>query len=472
MLVFCCFGFVSVFGFVFLAARARSPRLHAFPAQVEGYIGLLRHGLKEKHVASVAMVRKVPEQLAAMLAELDEGKSAINTMVADAVAAASAGIDEGDGAKAVAAFSSGIRTVLGFFTDEYIPNTRKEVGCRGLNNGEHVYAHCLKYHTTTSMSAEEIHNEGLAEVSRIEARYQCDVMDKLGFKGTFAKFVEGCQDASSGHYYSSSEELLDGYRTLCKTISGLLPAYFNRIPAAPLEIVAKDAETAPAAYYMQGTSDGARPGRFYVNVSNLHQRPRYEMCALALHEAIPGHHHQGSLAIENEAIPSFLRFIEDRRYEFCPARRQLYASYLEGWALYCEALGEEMGMYTDPISLFGRLSMEMMRAVRLVVDTGIHAKGWTVERAIDYMMEKTGMHRHECEAECFRYEAWPGQACAYKVGEIAIWKMRRKAEAAFKAHGSVPFDLKQFHAVLLDSGPMPLDTLAHEVDEWVALLLE
>ena len=156
-----------------------------------------------------------------------------------------------------------------------------------------------------------------------------------------------------------------------------------------------------------------------------------------------------------------------------PRRRQLYASYLEGWALYCEALGEEMGIYTDPISLFGRLSMEMMRAVRLVVDTGIHNKGWTVEKAIEYMMDKTGMHRHECEAECFRCEAWPGQACAYKVGEIAIWKMRRKAEAAFKDSGKdgAVFDLKQFHSILLGSGPMPLDTLAAQVDAWVKSVL-
>jgi uncharacterized protein (DUF885 family) len=188
------------------------------------------------------------------------------------------------------------------------------------------------------------------------------------------------------------------------------------------------------------------------------------MVALALHEGIPGHHLQGSLALEDDNLPPFLRFIEDRRYEFCPARRQLYAAYLEGWALYCEALGEEMGLYADPLCLFGRLSMEMMRAVRLVVDTGIHSKGWSVEQAIVYMMDKTGMHRHECEAECYRYEAWPGQACAYKVGEIAIWRMRRAAETTL----ADKFDLKAFHNVLLCSGPLPLDTLAMQVDEWVA----
>lgn len=216
-------------------------------------------------------------------------------------------------------------------------------------------------------------------------------------------------------------------------------------------------------YYLAGTPDGTRPGRFYVNVSNLNKRPKYEMTSLALHEAIPGHHHQCALALENDDLPNFLRFLEDRRYEFCPGRRQLYAAYLEGWALYCESLGEEMEMYKTPLELFGKLSMEMMRAVRLVVDSGIHHKGWDVEKAIVYMMENTGMHRHEVEAECYRYEAWPGQACAYKVGEVAIWKMRRGAEDIL----GNKFVLKEFHEVVLSAGPMPLDSLSQRVSRWI-----
>jgi len=307
-----------------------------------------------------------------------------------------------------------------------------------------------------------VHQVGLAEVARIQARYQSDVMNPLGFNGTFEAFVAECKEDPK-FYFDSAEALLQAYRTMCDHIGSVLPQYFDKFPESALQIVPKDAASAPAAYYLAGTADGSRPGRFYVNVSNLSQRPSYEMCALALHEAIPGHHHQCSLAIENKSIPNFLRYIEDRRYEFCPARRQLYAAYLEGWALYCEALGEEMGIYTDPMSIFGRLSMEMMRAVRLVVDTGIHAQGWSVEQAITYMMEKSGMHRHECEAECYRYEAWPGQACAYKVGEVAIWRARRKAEAELGPQ----FDLKQFHNVLLDSGGVPLDALKDMVDEWI-----
>jgi len=315
------------------------------------------------------------------------------------------------------------------------------------------------------MSPADVHAKGLAEVARIEKRFQAEVLDVLGFKGTFAAFAAQCK-ADPANHFTDPEELLAGYRDLCGHITKLLPGYFSRSPAAPLEIVAKDAASAPAAYYMQGTADGKRPGKFYVNVSNLSARPKYNMTALALHEGIPGHHHQGSLAIENDSLPSFLRFLEDRRYEFCPARRQIYAAYLEGWALYCEALGEEMGLYSaDPLRLFGRLSMEMMRAVRLVVDTGIHSQGWSIEEAVEYMSTKTGMHSEECEAECYRYEAWPGQACAYKVGEIALWEMRRKAEGALSGV-EAGFDLKAFHDVVLDHGPLPLSQLAVEVERW------
>jgi len=311
------------------------------------------------------------------------------------------------------------------------------------------------------MSALEIHHLGLNEVSRIHVRYQTDVMDCLGFKGTFHDFVNA-QKSDPRNFCGSSKALLAGYKVVLNRIKSLIPIFFDTFPNSELEIVEKSAPNAPCAYYITGTQDGSRPGRFYVNVSNLSERPKYEMIALALHEGIPGHHHQGAIAIETPSIPNFMRFIEDRRYEFAPARRQLYTGYLEGWALYCEALGEEMGLYEEPLDLFGRLSMEMMRAVRLVVDTGIHELGWSVQQAIEYMQTNTGMAFKECEAECYRYEAWPGQACAYKVGEVAIWNMRKAAE---KLLGS-RFDLKAFHRVLLNTGPMPLDLLANEVSEW------
>lgn len=436
-------------------------RLAAFPRQCEQYKELLMNGVEKKCVASVAMVRKVPEQLLGILAALDNNSGPIcdliNSIVPDDKK------EEAEQRKN--SFRAAVADLLEFFERSYIPHARPESGCRGMlrGNGAEVYAHCLKYHTTTIYTPAEVHAIGIEEVARISRRYQEDVMDKLKFEGSFSDFVKHCQSQQS-QYYKSSKQLMEGYEILNKRIASFLPSFFERLPASPFEMVELHAETAPAAFYMQGTVDLTRPGKFYVNVSNVDKRPIYNMTALALHEAMPGHHLQGSLAIENPSIPSFLRFIEDRRYEFCPARRNIYASYLEGWALYCEALGEEMpGLYATPMSLFGRLSMEMMRAVRLVVDTGIHWKGWSVEHAVEYMMANTGMHRHECEAECYRYEAWPGQACAYKIGEVAIWKMRRKAEESLGDR----FDIKKFHTCLLQHGPMPLDTLEKLVDEWI-----
>lgn len=269
--------------------------------------------------------------------------------------------------------------------------------------------------------------------------------------------------ADKSHFFDTEEALLDGYKALVAKIEKQLPKYFGRFPEMKLEVVRKT--SGPAAYYFAGTpGEGGRPGRFYVNVSRLEERPKYEMAALALHEGVPGHHLQGAIALETAELPAFLRYIEDRRYEYCPARRPLYTGYLEGWALYCERLGEEMGMYSTPEELFGRLSMEMMRAVRLVVDTGIHTGKMKVEEAVEYMQSKTGGAATECEKEVHRYVAWPGQACAYKVGELAIVELRAKAEAALRDK----FDIKVFHEFLLGSGPLPLDILAKRAELWLA----
>ena len=350
-------------------------------------------------VASKAMVRKVSEQIMAVVEQESPFPETVEDFPLHLQPRASEAFD---------AFKTACRGVEQFIREEYSPVTREQCGCMGLPNGSAIYSLALRFHTTTTMTAEEIHQVGLSEVARIEERYRNDVLVPLGymkedtdddknFQEVFQKFVDTARGDQT-QVFDTTEELLQGYRDLCSEISTVLPKYFSTIPKSPLDFVAKNASSAPAAYYMAGTPDGSRPGRFYVNVSNLSQRPKYEMTSLALHEAIPGHHHQCALALENPQIPDFLRYLEDRRYEFCPARRQLYAAYLEGWALYCEALGEEMGMYKDdPMKIFGRLSMEAMRAVRLVVDTGIHHKGWAVEQAIEYMMEKTGMHRHECE---------------------------------------------------------------------------
>jgi len=358
-------------------------------------------------------------------------------------------------------FKGSLRGLLNFIEEFYSERVRDDPGCKSLRNGVDVYAQCLRFHTTTAKTAQEIHDLGLQEVARIEARFQHEVLDILGFKGTFTEFA-GSLKKDPTFFYTSEEELLAGYRALVEKITARLPEFFGKLPKMPLEVVSKTG--GPAAYYFAGTPDGKRPGRFYVNVSRLHERAKYEMPALALHEGVPGHHLQGALALENEELPRFLRYIEDRRYEFCPSRRPLYTAYLEGWALYCERLGEEMGMYTSPQELFGRFSVEMMRAVRLVVDTGIHHFGWNVEKAAAYMEEKTGMAGSECSSECHRYAAWPGQACGYKIGQLAIEECRQRAEAALGSG----FDLRAFHDLVLGAGPLPLDVLGQRVDAWIA----
>jgi len=432
-------------------------RLMAFPKQVEQYCDLLAYGSMRKMACSKSMMRNAPQSLKAMI---DGDLAMITAPIAGRDDVPEELAQQIEQAKETC-FRAGLQRLYDFITDFYADRVRQDPGLCSFANGAEIYAQCIRFHTTTTKTAQELHELGLQEVARIEARFQTEVLDALDFKGTLPEFASSLK-ADPSNFYNSADELLAGYRTIVSDIEAVLPRYFSKLQKTRLDIVTKEA--GPAAYYYAGTADGSRPGRFYVNITRIETRPKYEMMALALHEGVPGHHLQGALALENEEIPDFIRYIEDRRYEFCPARRPLYAAYFEGWALYCESLGEEMGMYRSPLDIFGRLSMEMMRASRLVVDTGIHAFGWTVERAAEFQASKSGMAVAECEAECHRYAAWPGQALAYKVGEIAIREMRTKAEAALGER----FDLKAFHQVLLGSGPMPLTILGGLVDAWVA----
>lgn len=430
-------------------------RLMAFPKQVEQYCDLLAYGSMRKMSASRSMMRNVPDMLKAML---DGDLACISAPLQGKEVPDEVSVQVEQAKEHC--FRAGLRRLHDFVNEFYADRVRPDPGLCSVANGAEIYAHCIRFHTTTTKTAQELHELGLQEVARIEGRFQKEVLDALDFKGTLGEFASSLK-ADPSNFYSSADELLDGYRVIITEIEGVLPRYFKKQQKTRLEVVTKEA--GPAAYYYAGTADGSRPGRFYVNTTRIETRAKYEMMALALHEGVPGHHLQGSLALENDEIPDFMRYIEDRRYELCPARRPLYAAYFEGWALYCESLGEEMGMYRSPLDIFGRLSMEMMRASRLVVDTGIHAFGWTVERAAEFQAEKSGMAAAECEAECHRYAAWPGQALAYKVGEIAIREMRVKAEAALGDR----FDLQGFHEVVLGSGPMPLTILGGLVDTWV-----
>lgn len=435
-------------------------RIVAFPTQVNQFEESFRRGLKENIIASNSMIHGVIEQLEHVVkGNFEEIQAPLTLGLASKLVNDDMMIQ----------FQQGIENMrqslihfLQFFKTEYVPNVRQVDGCHSLTNGDYIYELCLQYHTTTKLTADEVHEIGIAEVKRIEERYRNDVLIPLGFDpDDFKGFCEYMK-TNKDFYVSTSADLLNLYRRMVSKVNSILPSYFQEFPRSPLEIT--DKYQGPAAYYLAGTADGKRPGRFYVNCSHIEQRPTYEAVALTLHEAIPGHHHQIALMLENEKLPKFLRFQEDRRYEVCPCKRNMTTAYLEGWGLYSEYLGEEMGMYESPYDIFGRLSMEMMRAVRLVVDSGIHSKKWTIEKSIVYMMDKTGMHRHEVETEIYRYSSWPGQACAYKIGEIEIKRLRKICEDSLGSN----FDLKEFHTLVLLNGPMSLNLLADMVIKYIA----
>jgi uncharacterized protein (DUF885 family) len=303
--------------------------------------------------------------------------------------------------------------------------------------------------TTTSMSAKEIHELGLGEVTRINAEMD-EVMHRAGFTGTRAAFLEFLHNSPQFHY-TTAEDMLAGYRDIAKRADAELPRLFAELPRMPYGIRAMEAyEGDNAEHYSGGSADGSRAGYFEANVNNLQRRSKWEMESLLLHEAVPGHHLQVSRAQEIKSLPAF------RRYSFNPA-------YGEGWALYSESLGDEMGFYKDPYSKFGQLSAEMHRACRLVVDTGLHAFGWTRERAIRYLTDNAGLDESFAIAEVDRYLVWPGQALAYKVGELRIKAMRARAKAALGER----FDLRRFHNAVLDEGPLPLDVLDRVMDRWI-----
>jgi uncharacterized protein (DUF885 family) len=437
-------------------------KLKCFHRQTEDIIDSMREGIRRGFTCSVDVCHDIVDQLDEIIeGDLDELNEPITSTKSQEILK--------DTPELLAELKAGVtNTKLSFayfkdfFVTEYTQHLRTNPACSSLPGGKDIYDQCLKYHTTTDLTSDEVHNIGLSEVAKIEQRYKEEVLKPLGFKSDdFAGFVEHAR-TDPKFYVKTSEELLEIYRKQCNLIHEVMPKFFNKTPRSPMEITSKNA--GPAAYYLAGTADGTRPGRFYVNTSHIEKRPVYESVSLALHEAIPGHHHQLSLALENESVPKFIRFIEDRRYECCPCRRNLYTGYAEGWGLYSEFLGEEMEMYKTPYDIFGYLSMNMMRAVRCVVDTGLHSKGWSIEKTISYMMEKTGMHLHEVETEIYRYAAWPGQACAYKVGQLEFLRLRAHAESNL----GDKFDVREFHEICLGSGALPLTLLTGMVEKYIS----
>jgi uncharacterized protein (DUF885 family) len=345
------------------------------------------------------------------------------------------------------------RKFADFLESEYLPACYDGVGAWHLKDGADLYKFLAKLHTTTDLTPDEIHATGKKEVARIRGEMQ-KVMATVGFAGAVEEFVADLR-TNPKFTFKSSDELRSTVQAICKQVDGGLPKLFATLPRAKYtvepvpEFVAPDA---PMAYYLPPSADGRRPGTYYINVYKPESRPKYQLEALCLHEAVPGHHFQIARAYELEGLPDFRRFAGG------------YTAYVEGWALYCEGLGDELGLYTDPYMRFGRLSEEMLRAVRLVVDTGMHSKKWPRQKAIDYAAANCASSLHEIETEIDRYAAWPGQALAYKVGELKILALRTKAAAAL----GPKFDVRGFHDAVLGGGAVPLASLEATVDEWIA----
>lgn len=338
-----------------------------------------------------------------------------------------------------------------FFVGEYLPGARETIGASDLPDGQAYYADQVRWFTTLDVTPQEVHEIGLSEVARIRAE-MAEVIRETGFEGSYAEFLDFLR-SDPRFYPKTAQELLERAAWIAKTMDGKLPSLFATLPRVPYTVEPVPDHMAPkytAGRYVSAPYNSTQPGIYWVNTYNLPSRPLYPLAALTLHEAVPGHHLQTALAAEMDAVPEF------RRHDYLSA-------FGEGWALYAEYLGLEAGIYEDPYSNFGRLTYEIWRACRLVVDTGVHALGWTRQQMLDYLAENTALSLHEVTTETDRYISWPGQALAYKIGELKIRELRARAEEALGAD----FDVRHFHDAVLANGSVPLDILEELIDAWI-----
>lgn len=352
------------------------------------------------------------------------------------------------------------RRLHDFVRDEYLPKCRDTVGWSALPGGRGWYAYLARANTTTNMNPEEVHQLGLEEVARIRGELETAIRN-TGFRGTLDEFVKFLR-TERRFYYRSADEIVAAHRNRLAQAMAAVPRLFSAMPKAPLEVrrieAFREATQAEAEYYPP-SADGSRPGIFYVNGFDAASRPNFGADALFLHEAIPGHHFQIALSQEAADLPRVRRFGSD--VAFAPSGATAYA---EGWGLYAETLGEDLGFYSDPYQKIGALFFENWRAARLVVDTGLHTKGWSRQQAIDYMLANTGSSEKDVVAEVERYIAWPGQALAYKIGQLSIQRLRAEASSVLGER----FDLRAFHDELLSTGAVPLDVLERRMRAWIA----
>jgi len=429
-------------------------RHRQFAAQLDVAIGRFREGMKSGVVQPKLVVRNLIDQL-----DLQLKAGVADSPYMGPVKAFPETVPQAERARLTLETEAVVRDAVfpaytrlrDFLRDRYLPVARDSVGLSGMPGGDRLYAILIEANTTLPMTADQVHNLGLSEVARI-TREMDGIRTQVGFKGDLPAFF-AFLNSDKQFQPASADGLKTGFEGIGKRVDARVREQFSTIPKTPLEIRPVPPyreKTDAAGSYNQGTPDGSRPGVFYYNTYDLPTRFTWGMETLFLHEAVPGHHFQISLAQENEALPAFMRFGGN-------------TAYVEGWALYAETLWKPLGMETDPYQRFGGLNDEMLRAMRLVVDSGIHAKGWTRDQAIEYMMTHSSMGKSDATAEVERYIAIPGQALAYKVGALTILKLKAKAQAALGDR----FDERRFHAQVLVTGALPMVVLEKKIDDWI-----
>ena len=429
-------------------------RIDKLGAVVDQTIVLLQKGLEAKVTAPRITLRDVPDQVKGLLTA-DPMKSPVLVTLTRFPTGIPAADQKRLAAAAVKSYTEKVKPayerLYTFLTKSYIPGARETVGMSALPDGAAWYAYNVRIQTTTNRTPAQIHETGLAEVKRIRGQMD-SVMKSIGYKGTFAEFTNFLR-TDPKFFFTDSADLVRAYRDIVKRIDPELIHQFGHLPRLPYGVTtipSYSAKSATTAYYQPGSYDAGRPGYYYVNTYALNTRPKWEMEALSSHEAVPGHHLQISIAQELTGVPDFRRFGG-------------YTAFVEGWALYSESLGPSIGLYKDPYSKFGQLTYEMWRAIRLVIDTGIHAQGMSRQEAIDYFAANSAKTQNDIVVEVDRYITTPGQALAYKTGELKIKELRAYAEQQLGDR----FDIREFHDEILGQGALPLDILDARIRAWV-----
>jgi uncharacterized protein (DUF885 family) len=429
-------------------------RLRQLPRWVDGAIAMMREGMSRGITLPQPAARKIVPQLRDLVTPV-----ATDSIFWTPIRGMPAKIAASDRERITAAYAAALRDevlpaysrLADFIERDYLPAARTTVGWTDLPDGRAWYAWRIHGATTMTLPADEIHELGLREVARIRGE-MLEVKQRVGFAGDLDAFFTHLE-SDPRFYFTNEAELLGAYREVKQRIDALLPKLFSDFPKADYEIRPVEAFRAASAAggsYQAPSADGRRPGIFYINTHNLKAQPKFGLETLSLHEAAPGHHFQIAIQQELTGLPRFRRF-------------NGYVAYSEGWALYAESIGKELGVFTDPYQWYGRLSDEMLRAMRLVVDTGLHSKGWTREQAIRYMLDNSSMAETDVVAEVERYIVWPGQALGYKLGQLRITELRAKAQAEL----GDAFDVREFHGQVLRDGALPMDVLTAKIDRWI-----